>query len=41
LGDAAKVVLEGQKVLPQRTQQAGFEYQYPDIKSALKATLES
>ncbi|WP_071517362.1 TIGR01777 family oxidoreductase [Geitlerinema sp. PCC 9228] len=41
LGDAAKVVLEGQKVLPKRTQEAGFEYQYPDIQSALKATLES
>lgn len=35
LGDGAKIVLEGQKVIPQRTQSAGFEYQYPELKSAL------
>ncbi len=36
LGDAAKVVLEGQQVLPTRTQQYGFQYQYPTIKAALE-----
>ncbi|MDJ0724894.1 MAG: TIGR01777 family oxidoreductase [Prochloraceae cyanobacterium] len=36
LGDAAVVVLEGQQVLPQKTQAIGFEYQYPTLKPALK-----
>lgn len=36
LGDAAKVVLEGQQVLPKRTQASGFEYHYPRIKQALE-----
>ncbi|HEY9700277.1 MAG TPA: TIGR01777 family oxidoreductase [Trichocoleus sp.] len=35
MGDAAKVVLEGQQVLPKRTQASGFEYQYPTVKQAL------
>lgn len=36
LGDGAKVVLEGQEVLPKRTLASGFEYQYPEIKPALE-----
>ncbi|OKH36613.1 TIGR01777 family protein [[Phormidium ambiguum] IAM M-71] len=39
LGDAAMVVLEGQKVLPKRTLDSGFTYKYPDLKSALKSFL--
>lgn len=39
LGDAAKVVLEGQRVLPKRTQAAGFSFEYPAVKSALQAVL--
>lgn len=39
LGDAAKMVLEGQQVLPQRTQAAGFHYQFADIQSALRDVL--
>ena len=35
LGEGAKVVLEGQQVLPKKTQSAGFQYQYPELKSAL------
>jgi uncharacterized protein len=35
LGEAAKLVLEGQQVLPQQTQAAGFEFQYPNLRSAL------
>ena len=35
LGDASKVVLEGQKVLPKKTQSIGFEYQYSYLKKAL------
>lgn len=40
LGDAAQVVLEGQKVLPKRTQEAGFAYQYPDVKAAIANILQ-
>lgn len=39
LGDAAKVVLEGQQVLPKRTLAKGFEYQYPSLKPALEEVL--
>ncbi len=35
LGDGAIVVLEGQQVLPQKTQSTGFNYQYADLKPAL------
>lgn len=41
LGDAAKVVLEGQQVLPKRTQATGFSYQYPNLKQALENVLET
>ncbi|AFY59198.1 putative nucleoside-diphosphate sugar epimerase [Rivularia sp. PCC 7116] len=40
LGDGAVVVLEGQKVLPQRTLQSGFTYQYSDLKPALENILK-
>lgn len=36
LGDGAIVVLEGQQVLPKRTLESGFEYQYPNLQPALK-----
>ena len=36
LGEGAKVVLEGQQVLPKRTTRYGFEYQYPTLKQALE-----
>ncbi len=36
LGDGAKVVLEGQQVLPKRTLADGFEYQYSEVRSALE-----
>ncbi|MEM9906283.1 MAG: TIGR01777 family oxidoreductase [Cyanobacteria bacterium P01_D01_bin.44] len=36
LGDGAVVVLEGQKVLPERTQATGFTYQYPKVEGALR-----
>lgn len=35
LGEGAKVVLEGQEVLPKATTAIGFEYQYPTLKPAL------
>ena len=39
LGDGAKVVLEGQQVLPKQTQAIGFQYKYPQVKSALQEIL--
>jgi hypothetical protein len=39
LGDGAKVVLEGQQVLPKQTQSLGFQYQYPELKPALTEIL--
>ncbi len=41
LGEGAKVVLEGQQVLPKRTTSKGFEYQYPTVKQALTEILAS
>jgi uncharacterized protein (TIGR01777 family) len=35
LGNGAKVVLEGQQVLPRATGSIGFQYQYPTLKPAL------
>jgi NAD dependent epimerase/dehydratase family enzyme len=37
LGDGAKVVLEGQRVEPQRLHELGFQFQYPDLSAALAA----
>jgi uncharacterized protein (TIGR01777 family) len=39
LGEAAQVVLEGQRVLPDRTQQEGFEFRYPFLRPALEAIM--
>jgi uncharacterized protein (TIGR01777 family) len=39
LGDGAKVVLEGQRVLPERTLASGFDYQYPELLPALREIL--
>ncbi|XZN92668.1 MAG: TIGR01777 family oxidoreductase [Microcoleus sp.] len=36
LGDGAKVVLEGQQVLPKRTLVSGFQYEYPKLRSAIE-----
>jgi uncharacterized protein len=37
LGDGAKVVLEGQQVLPKRLVEQGFAFQYQDINQAIAA----
>jgi hypothetical protein len=39
LGDGAIVVLEGQEVIPKRTLETGFQYQYPTVKQALEEVL--
>ena len=41
LGDGAKVVLEGQQVLPKRTLVSGFQYEYPTLKLALEEILSA
>jgi len=41
LGEGAKVVLEGQQVLPKRTTSYNFDYQYSTIKKALSEILVS
>lgn len=40
-GELAHLYLTGQRVVPARHLQSGFEYRYPDIESALHAVLES
>lgn len=37
---AVQVVLEGQKVLPTRAQQAGFSFKYTELQDALKNLLK-
>lgn len=37
LGDGAQVVLEGQKVIPERLQSQGFVFRYPELNAALAA----
>lgn len=34
--ERAVILTQGQKVIPKRTQEAGFQYKYPDLTSALK-----
>lgn len=41
LGEAAQVVLEGQQVLPKRTLETGFNYQYATLKPALEQVVRS
>jgi len=38
--ERGSVMLEGQKVIPQRTQQLGYEFKYPDLKSAIKDAIK-
>jgi NAD dependent epimerase/dehydratase family enzyme len=37
LGDGAKVVLEGQQVLPERLQEQGFPFRHAELSAALAA----
>jgi uncharacterized protein len=41
LGEAAQVVLQGQKVLPQHTLEMGFNYQYATLKPAIDQVVHS
>jgi uncharacterized protein len=40
LGEGAIIVLEGQKVLPNRTESSGFDYKYSTLEAALKEILQ-
>ncbi len=35
LGEQADLLLEGQQVMPVRLQASGFEFSYPELRSAL------
>lgn len=39
LGEMSTLLLDGQRVLPDKAVASGFEYRYPDIDSAMKALL--
>jgi uncharacterized protein (TIGR01777 family) len=39
MGEAAELVLQGQRVLPKRTQEVGFTFRYPELQGALRAML--
>ena len=39
LGDMAELLTTGQRVLPKRTQEAGFEFEYPELEPALRDLL--
>ncbi|MEM9274863.1 MAG: TIGR01777 family oxidoreductase [Cyanobacteria bacterium P01_F01_bin.143] len=41
LGEGAILVLEGQQVLPKKTQALGFKFQYPELKSALREIINN
>eukprot|EP00741_Cyanophora_paradoxa_P020249 tig00021238_g19543.t1 len=41
LGEAAQVVLQGQRVVPEAAQRAGFSFQFPSLEAALKDVLSS
>lgn len=36
LGEGAQVVLEGQRVLPAKTQEQGFNFKYDDVDAAVR-----
>jgi len=40
-GELAHLYVTGQKVIPNRHQQSGFDYQYPHIESALREAMQS
>ena len=39
LGEGAELLCEGQRVVPVRLQEAGFEFRYPQLEAALKASI--
>ena len=39
LGEGAELLVQGQRVIPERLQKAGFKFSYPHLKSALTAII--
>lgn len=39
LGEFGSIILQGQRVLPKRLSEAGFQFKYPDVENALKNLL--
>jgi len=40
LGEMAQVVVSGQRALPRRAQELGYEFEHPQLDEALRSTLE-
>ncbi len=40
LGESATIVIEGQKAIPEKLNQYGFEFEYPGLKEALRNLLD-
>ena len=41
LGEASELLLEGQRIYPEKLLKAGFTFKYPDLSTALRAVLDS
>ena len=39
-GEVATVVLDGQRVVPERLQSLGFSFQFPELEAALRNLLK-
>lgn len=39
--ERAKLITEGQKVIPKRTLEVGFQYRYPKIQEAVKEIVQT
>jgi len=40
-GEGAKVILSGQKAIPQKLQSAGYLFSYPELRPALQSILKA